>query len=83
LLALSRKFVAQLKPGRQACRPSHVWLCLKDWANIGTYFTTMYCPPQALGKFGPFDELEVGRVRAIFLVGPQAHAQWTQKLGKA
>jgi hypothetical protein len=32
---LGDKFVAQLGPGRQVCRPSHAKLGLKDWA-IGT-----------------------------------------------
>jgi hypothetical protein len=27
------KFVAQIWPGQQTCRPSHIWFCLKDWAS--------------------------------------------------
>jgi hypothetical protein len=31
---LGDKFVSLVWAGRQACWPSHIWLCLKDWATI-------------------------------------------------
>jgi hypothetical protein len=31
---LGDKFVSLVWAGRQTCRPSHIWLCLKDWAYV-------------------------------------------------